>query len=387
MKYSNLRSFRSLVEAWFAREVVQPISVEEAEAQDAAIKNGLAGVTPEVLVRAVFNSSSSEEALVEAENRLAKSPLANRFAFRFLVGWRKQEAGPLTAGDEADLGDAVDGLRGCCFTAIGDWSVPGDRPTLIYNRETERLVRTDRRVTAGFIEDRLLAELEKYRKLSPQALLTAALESQFKNLPRAVKYDFIDEFDKSNTDKAQVLRFSTYGIDPTSVEDTRLKATCHIVYPDSQPDATPDRVIEVLALCRDELIEELGETSYETLVVIADCRRNDDVPDSRQGRKSWFTAEIGRTLGLSGRQSSERKRQLWTAMRRAQRNGNPIVTTLYELLAGPPIAPTRRRPGVEPEEAAEEAAEPEQEELIELPSGTEREPLTDDSAVFEEISE
>jgi hypothetical protein len=216
MKYPSFRSFRTFIQDWFDRDVVKAIPPDEAEAQADAIKNGLTGVTPEVLVRAVFSLDTSEEAVAEAEDRLAKMPLANQFAFRLLVGWRKQEAGPLTAEEEADLDDAVDGLRRCCFAAIGDWSVPGDLPFLIYNREMGAWVMIERRDTGAFIEDRLLVELELHRKLSAQGFLTAALESRFKDLPAAVKCDLMDEFDKSNTRKARALKFQLWRTIPRS---------------------------------------------------------------------------------------------------------------------------------------------------------------------------
>jgi hypothetical protein len=379
MKYPNLRSFRSLVEVWFAREVVQPILVEVADAQDAAIQDGLAGVTPEVLVRAVFTPGTSEEALVEAENRLAKSPLANRFAFRLLVGWRKEQAGPLTAEDEADLDDAVAGLRGCCFTAIGDWSVPGDRPTLIYNRETERWVRTDRGVTAAFIEDRLLFEMQPYRGLSAQALLTMALERRFKDLPRAIKCDLMDEFDKANTRKAKVLKFRSYSGDPTLVD-----ARCHTPAPDSRPDA--QQAIGLLVVAKDELVAEIGEEEYQTLLVVADYAQGDEFPDTRGKRKSGVTDEIGRKFDLSEREARGRKKLLYDSIQRAQRNGSPVVMTLYELLAGPPVEPDASVVGGDDDEVAGENVSMQAEPPDQF-GETRSETVDEDSTVFEEISE
>jgi hypothetical protein len=332
MKYSNLRSFQTFIEAWFAREVVEAISMAEDQAQREAIKNGLADVTPEVLVRAVFSLDTSEEAVAEAEHRLGKTPLANQFAFRVLVGWRKQEARTLRPKDAADLDDAVDGLCRCCFTAIGDWSAPGDSPTWIYAKGMDRLVRTDRRETAAFMNYRLSIILSEYRELPDQTLLCMALHGDFKDFPAEMRCDFIDEMRKQTTRKAQGGKCDSYGVDLASVEGHTQTPP-----PDSRPDA--GQAIQLIRIHEDGLIEELGESNYATLKAVADYWENDHVPDAKQKRKSGLTAAIARRLRKSPRQGRERKKRLHAGTVEAQRSGNIIVKTLYELLAGPPVAP------------------------------------------------
>jgi hypothetical protein len=215
----------------------------------------LCAVEPEVLVAALSTPGLSEEAASEIEARLAKTPKANRFAFRVLVGWGKEQTGPLTLEEAADLDDAVDGLRRCCFKAIAEMWVPGDRPPLIYVPEMGMWVRTSRDDTAAFIEDRLLVELEPYRFVSREDLLVHALRGHFKNLPRAIRFDLIDEFRKSLTHKARVLNFLSFDANPGLLREDQVSPS-----PDSRPDA--EHAIEFLVFSKEHLVEAIGDVAY-----------------------------------------------------------------------------------------------------------------------------
>lgn len=84
----------------------------------------ISALEPEALVAAWDVPARAKQAAAEVTKRLESTPKANRFAYRV--------------------------LRRVCFKAIGSLYAPGDQPPLIYVREIERWVTTDRKNSAIF---------------------------------------------------------------------------------------------------------------------------------------------------------------------------------------------------------------------------------------------
>ena len=283
----------------------------------------LSAATPEVLVVALDDPELCEQAQSEINERLARTPKANQCALRFLRGWARERSRLPTAQEQADLADAWDGLERICFKAIGDRWLPGDPPPVMLNEETGRLVRTERALTRFFIEERIWDFLLSFRERSERDLLLFALKREFSHLPRAIVCDLIDEIRKAYADNRVVL----LSLDSEVQEDATS----------SSPHEAPDEreALGLLNLKKSELIDAIGTRSYETLVAVADSATPDDLPDSRQARKSSVTAAIARKRAISVRQARTQKHNLYASLHDAQKRGVPIVRALYQTLRVP----------------------------------------------------
>lgn len=309
--------------------VAAPLALPE---EPEACGDDVSTLEPEALVAALDVPATAKQAAAEITKRLELTPKANRFAYRVLRGWSQEEAGLLTPKDDADLADACDGLRRVCFKAIGILYATGDRPPC-YVPQLDDWVTTDRQNTAIFLEDRILELLKPYRPLSERELLMRALKGEFKNLPRAIRFDLIDLIRKQYTEKAQALNFLSFDATP---------ALLNAGVPASGPNA--EHAIELLTLRQDELVESLGRGNYETLLVAADFCHNDDRPDSKQSRKSGLTAAIARVHGVGARQARYLKKELHEATTRALEDEGSAMSEIFETLYSPnENIPSRRR--------------------------------------------
>jgi hypothetical protein len=278
-------------------------------------ENDLSTAEPEALAEALDDPARRETAEDEIKYRLSKTPLANRFAYRFLLMWNRGRVRSLSPDEAADLARALDGLRCCCFKAIGVLlRAPGYRGD---NRGF------DPDTTRRFIEDRILEILSPYGNWQESELLVLALGRHFKNLPAGIRCDLIDAIRKEYTRKAKVLTFLSLN----TPEDS----------PTSDCATDLDGAVELLSLRKDEFIDLLGELGYETLCVSAEFGQTDDdeTGETRQARKGGLTRAISKKCGISLRQASERKRHLHEMMAEAGKAGHPLVSELCELLYVP----------------------------------------------------
>jgi hypothetical protein len=312
-----------------AMQILAAVALAQAEMPETA-ETDLSGAEPEILVAALDDPAKRETAASEIKNRLERTPKANRFAYGLLAGWSKERARLLTPEEAADLADAYDGLWRCCLKAVPDLCAPGDwSDRCIPNTET--WVRGDRVNTIDFIQERIWELLEPHHHLSEQELLMLALRGSFKNLPREIRFDLIDLIRKQYTEKARTLTFLSFDKDPHLLKE----ASETLKHPNPYPQTTQDTIdpMELLYIRKDELISELGEQSYETLLAAADFAQSNDYPDSKQARKSGLTAAVANRLGVGLRRATELKRRLREQMTEARRTGKPTTTVLlFQLL-------------------------------------------------------
>lgn len=281
----------------------------------------------DALVAALDDPARTKQAAAEITKRLEATPKANRFAYRVLRGWSQQEAGLLTPKDDADLADAIDGLRRCCFSAIPDLWAPGDRADR-YNPNAGIWVKGSRDNTADFIQDRILDLLNSSRYLSEQELLLLALRGAFKNLPREIRFDLIDVIRKQYTRKVRTLTFLSFDATPALLETEAVGSSAH-------PNFEPRTPKELLDQRSGQILERLGEEAYQTLLAIVDFAQSDDCPETRQARKSAVTAAVANRLGVGLRRASALKKNLQEKMKAVQRADDPTIRGLYQLLESP----------------------------------------------------
>jgi hypothetical protein len=200
-------------------------ALAQAETPEPA-ETDLSAVEPEILVAALDDPAKREIAASEIKNRLERTPKANRFAYRFLLGWSRERVRALTSEEAADLADAIDGLRRCCFRAISDLWAPGDRADR-YNPNARIWVKGSRDNTADFIQDRVVEILQMYRYVSERELLILALRGAFKNLPRQIRFDLIDVIRKQYTRKGRTLTFLSFDATPALLENEAVASSAH----------------------------------------------------------------------------------------------------------------------------------------------------------------
>ena len=332
----NINDQKSVSGAASGAALQFPGAAPSAEAGDAeASGEDISALGPDALVAALDVPARAKQATAEITKRLEATPKANRFAYRVLRGRSREEAGLLTPKDEADLADAVDGLRRVCFKAIGSLYATGDQPPRVYVPEIDNWVTTDRENTAIFIEDRILELLQPYRCLSERELLVLALKAEFKNLPREIYCDLVDLVRKQYTRKAQVLNFLSFDVNPSLL---------NAGVPASSRNA--EHAIVLLTLRQEELVDSLGARNYQTLLAVADFAQDDDFPDSKQSRKSGVTAAIARLLGVGLRQARHLKKKLHQATTRALKDESSAVSEIFKTLCPrkPNVVSRRRYP-------------------------------------------
>jgi hypothetical protein len=258
----------------------------------------------EQLIAALDNSSKLERARAEIDRRLSQTPKANRFAYRFALMWSRERTRLLSPHEAVDLKDALDGLRRCCFKAIGTqlWA-----PCYRGDDKSETTLR--------FVEDRIIALLEPCAQFPESELLILALREKFKNIPAAIRCDLLDRIRKEYTKKAKVLTFLTI---------TKDQAAPRI--PNSES------VVDHLTLNHDELSQLLTPDGYQTLLIATHFGQSDEGNDSKQERRGGLTKAISEKQGVKLRRATDLKKQLHTTMRQALKDGNPVVSGLFKSL-------------------------------------------------------
>jgi hypothetical protein len=159
------------------------------------------------------------------------------------------------------------------------------------------------------------------------------LKSEFKNLPRAIRFDLIDLVRKQYTKKAQALNFLSFDATP---------ALLNAAVPASSPST--EHAIELLTLRQDELVESLGPINYKSLEVAADFGQSDECPDSKQSRKSGLTGAIARVCSVGNRQARYLKKELHEATTLTLEDEGSAMSEIFEtLFPRKPKVPSRRR--------------------------------------------